>query len=429
MTARLKLTGYRLMLAALFVYATLFVGLKSRPMDFAVYYRAAEWLRTGENLYKLMPEGAFSYPPLAAWVCAPLTLASRATPQSPVPRAAQWCWAALQGLSLVLVVHFAVCLSRRQWETLTPTQRRWLIGIVALMGVRHLTAPLEISQTDLMITAMCLGGVVLLHEDRTRLWAGIPLAAAVGMKAAPLLFLPFLARWRQWQAALVMCVAIVVLNVLPSIQFPSSTGQLHALTWIDSMARPAVQAGPAADRGGVWRADEEFNQSLGGTLSRLFIKGCYTSDALLVRLSQPAMKMIFVVLALALVACAMFVRRGRWCGFASPPLTPTGYDAAVVMALILLFSPKTSKAHYCSMLLPIILITANALRAPKHWSSILWFVGGGAMGLLTKGVVGSKTCNTLLDYGYFVWFALIALAYLWFTRGAQEPVPRPTPTQ
>jgi hypothetical protein len=425
MAARLKLTPYKLLLAALFVYATLFIGFKSRPMDFGVYYHAAEKLRTGEDIYAFMPEGAFSYPPFAAWIFTPLTLASRATPDLPIPRAAQWCWAVLQGMSLVLVVHFAVCLSRRQWEALTRTQRVWLIGIVIFMSARHLAAPLESSQTDLMITAMCLGAVLMLRSERAQRWSGAPLAAAVGMKAAPLLFLPFLARWRRWQAALVMCVAVGVLNVLPSLQFPGATGRWHVLLWIDSMAKPAVEAGPAADRRGVWRADEEYNQSLGGTLSRLFIKGCYSANALLVQLSQRSMKIIFVVMALALLGCAVFVRRGRWYGVTSPPLTPDGYDAAVVMALLLLFSPKTSKAHYCSMLLPIILITANAVRRPKQWSSILWFIVGGAMGLLTKGVVGSKTCNTLLDYGYFVWFAVIVLVYLWFTRDTDDAMVSP----
>ncbi len=406
------------MLAGLFVYATLFVGLRSRPMDFEVYYRAAERLRAGGDLYRSGTEGAFSYPPFAAWPCVSLTLVSL--------RTAQWLWAVLQGLSLVLVLHFAARLSRCAWKPLTPLQRRWCFAAVALMSVRHLNAPLESSQTDLMITAMCLGGVLWLQEDRTRPWAGVPIAAAVGMKAAPLLFLLFLSRWKQWRAVLVLVVAVVALNVFPSIQFPSVTGRLHALQWLDIMARPAVQAGPAADRMGVWRADEEYNQSLGGLLSRLFIKGCYSADALLVRLEPRSMKMIFVVSVLGLMACAMFVRRGRWYGLSAPPLTPTGYDAAVVMALILLFSPKTSKAHYCSMLLPILLLTARAVRTPKHWASILWFIVAIAIGLLTKGVVGSKPCNILMDYGYLVWFALFALTYLLFQRAPEEST---TPTR
>jgi len=414
-----KLSPYKLMLAGMFVYATLFVGLRHRPMDFTTYYMAGQWLRTGGDLYQLGgPHLAFCYPPFAAWLCAPLTLA-------PLPLA-QWFWAALQGVSLVLVVHFAARLSRCEWEPLTPAQRRWFFAAVALMSARHLNAPLESSQTDLMITAMCLGGVLWLQEASTRTWAGVPLAAAVGMKAAPLLFLPFLARWRQWRALVVTCAAVVALNVLPSTQFPSATGRLHALQWLDSMARPAVQAGPAAERTGVWRADEEYNQSLGGLLSRLFIKGCYSADALLMRLEPRWMKMIFVVSGLGLMACAMLARRGRWYGLSAAPLTPTGYDAAVVMVLLLLFSPKTSKAHYCSMLLPILLLTARAVRTPKHWASILWFVVAIAIGLLTKGVVGSRPCNTLMDYGYLVWFALFVLAYLWFQRDPEESA---TPTR
>jgi hypothetical protein len=386
-----KLSPYKLLLAGLFVYATLFVGLRSRPMDFATYYHAGRWLRTGEDLYQFSPLCLpFSYPPFAAWLCAPFSLVS-------LP-AAKWLWAVTQGVALVLVVHFAACLSRPAWEPLAPAQRRWFLVAVTLMSVRHLNAPLESSQTDLMITAMCFGGVLWLQRG----WGGIPLAAAVGMKAAPLLFLPFLARWRQWRAAVMMGVAVIALNILPSVQFPSPTGRWHATLWIESMARPAVQAGPSANRTGVWRADEGFNQSLGGTLSRYFRKGCYSVDALLVRLEPKMVTGLFGALGAGLMACAMLARRGS-----------IGHDAAVVMALVLLFSPKTSKAQYCSMLLPILLLTAAAVRTPKHWASILWFIVAIAIGLLTKDIVGSKPCNILLDYGYLVWFALVVLAYLW----------------
>ncbi len=393
----MKLSPYKLLLAGLFLYAALFTGLRPRPKDFEVYYRAAERLRNIGDLYQSGPEGAFSYPPFAAWVFAPLTLAPLKT--------AQWCWAALQGFLLVLVVHFAVRLSRCEWEALTTAQRRWFAALVALMSVRHLSAPLENSQTDLMITAMCLGGVLWLAEARTRPWAGVLLAAAAGMKAVPLLFLPFLARWRQWRAAVAMGAAVIALNILPSIQFPSPTGRLHASLWLDSMARPALKTGPAANRAGVWSADDKLNQSLGGLLSRLFRKGSYSADALLVRLEPKTVTGIFVALAAALMARALWVRTGS-----------SGHDAAVVMILMLLLSPKTSKAHYCSMLLPILLLTARAVRTPKHWASILWFAVAVGIGLLTKGVAGGRPCNILLDYGYLVWFALFALAYLWFQR-------------
>jgi hypothetical protein len=315
-------------------------------------------------------------------------------------------------VALVLVVHFAARLSRSAWEPLAPVQRRWFLVAVTLMSARHLNAPLESSQTDLMIAAMCFGGVLWLQEARRRAWAGVPLAAAAGMKAAPLLFLPFLARWSQWQAAVVMGVAVIALNILPSIQFPSPTGQLHVSFWINNMARPAVQAGPSAERTGVWRADEEYNQSLGGLLSRLFQKSCYSADPLLVRLEPKAVTGVFLAIAAALVVCAMLARSGN-----------VGWDASVVMLLVLLFSPKTSKAQYCSMLLPILLLTAQAVHAPKYWANILWFVVAIVMGLLTKGVAGSKRCNVLMDYGYLVWFALFMLAWLWLKSASDKENP------
>ncbi len=402
------------MLAALFVYATLFVGLKSRPMDFHVYYCAAERLRDGGDIYKIGPEGAFSYPPFAAWAFVPLT----AFPL----RAAQWGWALLQGAALVLVVHLSARLSRPAWQSLSPAQLRWFIALVAVMAVRHLHAPLESSQTDLMITAMCLTGVVCLQSKRWEWWVSLPLAAAVGMKAAPLLFVPFLMRWRRWNAAAATLVVVIVFNMMPSVQFPGASGRWHWREWVDSMASPAMQSGPAAARAGVWRADEEFNQSLGGTLNRYFIKGCYSADALLVRLDKRSVNLIFVGVTLALMGIAMFVRRGRWHGLGGAAVRPDGVDAAVVMMLILLLSPKTSKAHYCSVLLPVMLLTADAVRAPRSWKSILWLILGLAIGVMTKDIVGRKAGNWLLDYGYLAWFAVAVLGFLWLRRTEDEPV-------
>jgi hypothetical protein len=61
-------------------------------------------------------------------------------------------------------------------------------------------------------------------------------------------------------------------------------------------------------------------------------------------------------------------------------------------------------------------LTAEAVRTPRHWASLLWFAVAIGIGLLTKNVVGSRLCNQLMDYGYLVWFALVALACLWLRR-------------
>jgi hypothetical protein len=117
------------------VYATLFVSARKDSGDFPVYYQAAQRLRAGDDLYTVVPNEVFSYPPFAAFVCVPLTF----LPQ----RAAQWVWGVLQGISLALVVHLALLLSRREREALTPRQRVWLVVAVALISARHLLSPLE----------------------------------------------------------------------------------------------------------------------------------------------------------------------------------------------------------------------------------------------------------------------------------------------
>jgi hypothetical protein len=55
---------YKLVLAALLVYATLFVSARKDSGDFPVYYQAAQRLRAGDDLYTVVPNEVFSYPPL-----------------------------------------------------------------------------------------------------------------------------------------------------------------------------------------------------------------------------------------------------------------------------------------------------------------------------------------------------------------------------
>lgn len=415
-TAFVNSPWYKLVLMALLVSATLLIGGRRSSGDFPVYYLAAQRLRNGDDLYRIVPDEVYSYPPFAAFVCVPLTF----MPQ----RAAQWVWGGLQAIALVLVIHLALLLSRRERAALTPRQQVCLVGAAVLIGARHLLSPLENAQTDLMIALLCFAAVYWIGMG----WpiaAGVLLGAAIGLKATPLLFVPFLLRWRQWKAATAAVVAAVVLNLAPSMIFPSPLPKLHAVEWIESLAKPAVANGPAAARPGVWKEFTQLNQSLGGLLARLFINGAEDHGPLLWGLGHRGVQIVFLAIAALLMIVAATVRQGHWYGWPKAPLILTGYDASVVLCLMLLFSPKTSKAHLCSLILPILLLTARAVRAPKSAASIGWLVIGVGVGVLTKNLVGRQLANWLLDYGYLTWFILVILAYLWFWRTTDELEPVP----
>ena len=287
---------YKLVLMALLVSATLLIGGRRSSGDFPVYYLAAQRLRNGDDLYRIVPDEVYSYPPFAAFVCVPLTF----MPQ----RAAQWVWGGLQAIALVLVIHLALLLSRRERAALTPRQQVCLVGAAVLIGARHLLSPLENLQTDLMIALLCFAAVY---------WIGMgwPIAAvlgaAIGLKATPLLFVPFLLRWRQWKAATAAVVAAVVLNLAPSMIFPSPLPKLHAVEWIESLARPAIANGPAAARPGVWKEFTQLNQSLGGLLARLFINGAEDHRPLLWGLGHRGVQIVFLAIAALLMIGAATV--------------------------------------------------------------------------------------------------------------------------
>lgn len=85
----------------------------------------------------------------------------------------------------------------------------------------------------------------------------------------------------------------------------------------------------------------------------------------------------------------------------------------MVLCLMLLFSPQSSKSHYVVMILPMLALVHAA------WQTRNWRLQGVLAGLLflgplsVKDVLGLKWGYAALIAGVPTWFVLLSLAGLW----------------
>jgi hypothetical protein len=99
------------------------------------------------------------------------------------------------------------------------------------------------------------------------------------------------------------------------------------------------------------------------------------------------------------------------------------FEFAMVLCLMLLASPMSSKAHYVVLVLPCLLVARYVVeqRGACRWAvlGVLACLGPLSAGELTGDALG----DLLLAWGGPTWFVLVLLAVLWWQIPAW---PRPT---
>jgi hypothetical protein len=106
-----------------------------------------------------------------------------------------------------------------------------------------------------------------------------------------------------------------------------------------------------------------------------------------------------------------------------PPADPRlGLEAGMVVCLMLLLSPQSSKAHFVVMILPVMQIVRAAVIDRTRVARVV-MVGLALLGPLSvKGIVGSAMGDRLLVWGAPTFFTLLSLATLWHLRcRAEQP--------
>lgn len=387
----------------LIAVAVIFVRHKDSEWD-DVYIRAAGHLQQGIDIYGR--GSSYLYPPFMACLALPFAVA---------PSGAGRClWLILNVACLLAMLRWSWRLAgggRLEGVSANRGERLAAIGGF-LCGVFYLQNCLAHQQTDLVIGAALVGGCLLLTRGKT-VSAATSFGLAAACKCTALLWAPYLL-WRGRPLAAVWLVIVAVgANLLPDLVSASPTGR----PWLGEYAHRYLLP-LAKSRGyiGTWGSDVVYNQSLAGmgqrwaTTSWIWTASdCLIApraDAIRPSLLRSAVYAIQGVLLLVVLCC---------CGrpFRRIETKTEGQrqalEAAIVLLLMLLLSPMSSKAHFGTLILPGFCLARAAMR---ERSRVLWSIVLSAVFLAlisNKDPLGERLYTLSLWYGVVTWQTMLLL--------------------
>jgi hypothetical protein len=371
-----------------------------------VYLPAAAHLWRGEPLYRL--QDAYLYPPFMAWA----TLPFLALP-TPLPRL---LWFTINAVCSIALVRWSWRLAgggRLEGCHEVKTSERWAAFLGCLCGISYMQNCLAHQQTDIVIATILVGGCLSLLRCRAIVAATL-LGVAAACKCTGLLFAPYLL-WRGRPfAALGLLVVALGVNLLPDLVSTAPTGR----SWLREYALCFLQPLTAADHYiGTWGSDPVYNQSLTGMGQRwcttmwTWTPTDCTLAPRLPLLTPRTLRLVMYAVDLTLLTGVLFV-----CGRPFRKLrddannSRQALECGIVLLLMLLLSPMSSKAHFGTLIIPGCCL-ARAAIASRSLILKLLLAGTVLLGLLSnKDPLGERLYTLSLWYGVVTWQSLLLLA-------------------
>lgn len=373
-------------LLALLVCAGFVLGYVKQA-DWQVVYVEAAWrLRAGKELFRQ----GFYYPPFAAMLALPWTWVG--------PKVGQALWALVNVGAASFLVTMAWRFSQIQGARRGTRRGLFILALGWVAAGGYLLDAFTNGQTDLLIAALVMAGCWLLVRNQARASA-VPLGLAAAVKCTPLLFGPYLAWRRQWLAAASLLLIAVGVNFLPDLIQPRS--QLHLVRWTNHFLVPVSSRDVDP---GVWAAAIDFNHSLSGSTSRLLGMERERKESQMrarPAASRPSARTLHTIrnvtavalLAVVLLACRRTPRNETNRRIAQ------GLEFSMVLILMLLLSPMSSKPHFCTLFLPTWLLARLALEK-KDRKLLGLVIVTALLGLgMNKDLVGGAVYDHLKWYG------------------------------
>lgn len=413
--------------AVLLVVGVVFCHRQSSEWE-EVYLPAAAHLWKGQELYRR--EDGYLYPPFMALTALPFLLVP-----SPLARPA---WFGINVLALVALLRWSWRLAgggRLEGSTGGRMVEKLAAALGFLCGVSYLENCLAHQQTDIVIGAALVGGCLLLQSGRS-MWAATVFGLSAACKCTPLLWTPYLFwRGRPFAALWVVVIAVGV-NLLPDLI--SSSGRGRSLA-VEHASRYLMPLTASSHYIGTWGSDPVYNQSLTGLGQRWCrTTWSWTADDCTVGaripLCQPRTLRICVYgVELSVIGAILWI-----CGRPFRQLMDRGdgslqaLECAMVLILMLLLSPMSSKAHFGTLVVPGYCLARAALNVRSRLLNAI-LAGVVLLGLLcNKDPLGGRLYTLSLWYGVVTWQTLLLLAgclvvYRQRRAGLAAQLPCPAP--
>lgn len=369
-----------------------------------VYVATAARLLSGGNIYDRQYPG-YAYPPFMALMA--------------VPFAAVPVW--LNRLAWFAVnAACAAYIGRTAWrlsgggvlERPFAADRRehWICVLGLAASLRYMLNAASHQQTDLVIAALLIGGCAQLGRAR-HLRAATYFGLAAAMKCTALLWIPYLLARRSIRAAVWLPVVAILANLLPDLVHRPIGGGTWLEHWVRLFLTPLLDANRPP---GVWASAMLFNQSVAGLVHRWSLTDWpWRAAATVPRLpsdhDMATLNLVLYAGELAVVAlCAVVLFRHRHMETTHAP-SRESLEHSVILLLMPLLSPMSSKPHFTSSILPAFCLARLALTGVSGTIVKLTLGLAVVTGLSLDGVVPAALGEIGLWFGVATWGAMALL--------------------
>ncbi len=334
------------------------------------YVGAAQFLLSGEDLHQV----DYLYPPFMALLAVPFTFMP--------PAIMRLSFYALNVACLIFMCRWAWTISA--WTISGGAELEGKVSrnehVIFFLGLacafRYILDGFAHQQPDIIIGCLVLGGCLALSRGRHFLGAGtIGLAGA--MKCTPLLFGIYLLWKRRWTAALWLGMVAVGVNLLPDAVSPCANGRWRLSEWAQRYLLPMNNNDSYP---GTWGSDIIYNQSLSGLLQRYLASDWFRAEGgYRARFSsEPVDPTVYKIIVygteavlLVLAGLAMAWRRNPTGKQRRDEPSCQAYELSVVLLLMVLLSPMSSKPHFATLVLPGFCLARRVLPAREKIPGIL----------------------------------------------------------
>jgi hypothetical protein len=371
-----------------------------------VYIPAAAHLWKGEDMYRVGE--SYLYPPFMALAALPFV----PLPSLPL----RLVWFAVNAVCLLALLRWSWQVAgggRLEDRRNDKGSQRFAAVCGCLCGISYLENCLAHQQTDIVIGALLAGGCLLLGRGR-QLSAATALGLAAACKCTALLWAPYLFWRRRPLAAIWVVVVALGVNLLPDLVSPAPEDR----SWLAEYAHRFLKPLTASDHYvGTWGSDAVYNQSLTGLARRWCMTTWnWTATDCTIEERQPpigpqTLRWCVYGAELSLLAAVLWI-----CGQPFRNLLDDGVESShalecsMVLLLMVLLSPMSSKAHFGTLVLPGFCLARAALRSHGPLLKAV-LAGAVVLSLLcNKDPLGERLYTLSLWYGLVTWQTLLLLA-------------------
>jgi len=331
------------------------------------------------------------------------------------PLAGALAWFFLKAAMAILAIHWALRLIESPGRPF-PT---WARLAAVVLGLRPIVGDLTHGNVNVFIFFLVMAALHALRRRRQRS-AGLLLALAIACKITPALFLPYFAWKRAWKALASCAVGMLLFFwIVPGLMLGPGWNATLLHSWAERMVVPYVLGGEVIT--------EHQNQSLPGLVHRLTTPGASFSEYQglgyvpteyhnIVAL-PPAAASWLVRLGMAAFAAVVvwscrnpLVARQRW---------RLAAEFSLVLLGMLLFSERTWKHHYVSLIMPTAVLLYCSAAGWAQRTRRVMVLGAVAAAMILMAATGTgipglpERFGKLAEvYGAYTWANVLLCAAL-----------------